>query len=346
MSKISKFEKLTFALYSGASETMMYESCYQNGRWDEGQLVRFHHLSLSPAANILNYGQGIFEGIKAYRSVKDNIVMFRPEENARRFVNSCHTLAIPEVPPEKFLQAVQEVVLANEAFIPESQDGSHSLYIRPVCIGIEPQLGVRAAKEYLFYIYVSPVGPYYDGVGVIDLMVTDVHRAAPHGTGAAKAVCNYPVSMKPREDAIAKGFSGVLFLDARHDRYVEEAGAANFFALMADNTLVTPQLGSILPGITRDSIIRLARERYGLSVQERPLAIEEVCGQATECFVCGTGAIITSVRTIQWKDRAYRFEKNDFELAHQLYNDLIGIQLQRLEDPYGWVKVVRALRES
>lgn len=331
------FSNLTFSLYKNAHEMKMYESYYRNGAWDNGKTVPFHNLELSPAANILNYGQGIFEGMKAYRSVKGNIVMFRPEENAKRFVRSCRKLAIPEVPVEKFLDAVRQVVLQNEEFIPDSQDGKYSMYIRPVCIGTEPLLGVRASNEYLFYIFASPVGPYFDKVGIVSLWVTDVHRAATNGTGDAKAVCNYPVTMGPKIEAQKRGFDEALYLDTVHNKFVEEAGAANFFALMEDGTLVTPNLGIILPGITRESIIRLAREVLGMKVAERELSVEEVCTGAKECFLCGTGATITSVRQISWQERTYNVNKNDYQLAHKLYDLLLGIQLEREKDPFGWV---------
>lgn len=341
MSSPRKFENLKFSLYEKASEMMMFESYYRGGAWDGGKIVRFHPIELSPAANILNYGQGIFEGMKAYRTVKGNIVMFRPYDNARRFAWSCHKMVMPEVDVEKFMKAVRRVVLENAEFIPETEDGSHSLYLRPVCIGIESQLGVRASSEYLFYIFASPVGPYFDKVGVVSLMVTDVHRAAANGTGDAKAACNYAVTMKPKKDANDAGYDGALFLDTVHSRYVEEAGAANFFALMKDGTLVTPQLGSILPGITRDSIIRLAREMFGLRVEEQLIDIAEVCRNAQEVFLCGTGAIITSVDKIAWQGTDYAVNQNRFKLAHQLYNKLIGIQLQREEDPYEWILEIK-----
>ena len=331
------FRNLKFSLFPHAHEMKMYESYYKNGAWDEGAIVPFHNLELSPAANILNYGQGIFEGMKAYRSVKGKIVMFRPERNAERFARSCHKLAMAEVSPEKFMDAVRRVVLVNEEFIPDSEDGKYSLYLRPVCIGTEALLGVRSSQEYLFYIFASPVGPYFDKVGVVRLCVTDVHRAAPNGTGDAKAACNYAVTMPPHNEAVSKGYDGVLFLDAIHDRYVEEAGAANFFALLSDGTLVTPRLGTILPGITRDSIIRIAREMFGMTVEEREVSIDEVCNNAVECFLCGTGATITSISTIGWNDKDWNVNKNDYQLAHRLYDKLIGIQLQKEEDPYGWV---------
>lgn len=331
------FSNLTFSLYKNAHEMKMYESYYRGGAWDKGKTVPFHNLELSPAANILNYGQGIFEGMKAYRSVKGNIVMFRPEENAQRFARSCRKMAIPEVPVDKFMNAVRQVVLQNEEFIPDSDDGKYSMYLRPVCIGTEPLLGVRASKEYLFYIFASPVGPYFDKVGIVSLWVTEVHRAATNGTGDAKAVCNYPVTMGPKIEAQKKGFDEALYLDTLHNKFVEEAGAANFFALMEDGTLATPNLGIILPGITRESIIRLAREVLAMKVAERELSVEEVCTGAKECFLCGTGATITSVREISWQNKTYNVNKNDYQLAHKLYDLLIGIQLEREKDPFGWV---------
>ncbi len=341
MSSKIKCEELTFSLYSDAREMKMFESYYRDEKWDEGAIVPFHKISLSPAANILNYGQGIFEGLKAFRSEKGHIVLFRPEENARRFVRSAEKLAIPALTEEKFLDAVRDVVLANEEFVPESNNGRCSMYLRPVCIGTEPLLGVRASLEYLFFIFASPVGPYFDKVGVVKLIAKEVNRATPNGTGDAKAVCNYPVTMRPKQEAKKAGFDDVIYLDPCENKYIEEAGAANFFALLKDGTLVTPPLGSILPGITRDSVIRLAKEFYGLKVEERPLSVEEVVQNAVECFVTGTAAIVTSVSDIGWQGKVYNVNKNGFQLAHKLYDKLIGIQLQREEDPYGWITVLK-----
>jgi branched-chain amino acid aminotransferase len=332
--------QLTFSLYQYADEMKMYESYYRDARWDEGAIVDFHDIMLSPASNILNYGQGIFEGMKAYYSVKGNIVMFRPDENAKRFVRSAEKLAIPGLTAEKFLDAVRNLVLANRDFIPKSDDGKCSLYLRPVCVGTEALLGVRASKEYLFYIFASPVGPYFDKVGIVKLIAKNINRASPFGTGDAKAVCNYPVTMRPKQQAIAEGFNDVIYLDPIRNEYIEEAGAANFFALMKDDSLITPPLGTILPGITRDSVIQLAREEYNINVIERDLSVDEVVSDAKECFVTGTAAIITSVSDIGWKDQIYSVNKNSYKLAHQLYDKLIGIQLQREEDNFNWVEVV------
>ncbi|MFZ0391234.1 MAG: branched-chain amino acid aminotransferase [Calditrichia bacterium] len=333
-------DNLTFSLYPHAGEMKMYESYYRNGKWDDGAIVDFHNIALSPAANILNYGQGIFEGMKAYYSKKGKVVLFRPEENAKRFERSAEKLAIPGITAGKFMQAVKDLVKANREYIPKSDDGRCSMYLRPVCIGIEPLLGVRAATEYLFYIFASPVGPYFDKVGIVRLIAKEVNRASPHGTGDAKAVCNYPVTMAPKKQAKAEGFDDVIYLDPQENRFIEEAGAANFFALMDEKTLVTPPLGSILPGITRDAVIRLAKEEFGLSVEERNLDVKETAQKARECFITGTAAIITSVSEIGWRGEVYSVNRNDYQLALKLYERLIGIQLQSEEDPYGWITEV------
>ncbi len=337
--------KLTFSLYPYAHEMKMFESYYRDGEWDEGAVVDFHNIQLSPAANILNYGQGIFEGLKAYYSQKGNVVMFRPEENAKRFELSSKKLAIPGLTADFFMKAVQDVVTANKDYIPRSDDGKCSMYLRPVCIGTEALLGVRAAKEYLFYIFASPVGPYFDKVGIVKLIAKDINRASPHGTGDAKAVCNYPVTMRPKQEAKGEGFDDVIYLDPIHNKHIEEAGASNFFALMKDGTLVTPPLGSILPGITRESVILLAKEFYGMTVEERDLSVEEVVRDASECFVTGTAAIITSVSHIGWEGEVHDVNRNDYRLALQLYEKLIGIQLQKDEDPFGWVTIIDAPAE-
>ncbi len=329
--------QLTFSLYESIDQMMMYERYYRDGAWGEGALVPFHNIELSPAANILNYGQGVFEGMKAYRTAQDKIVLFRPEMNARRFRKSCRKLAIPEMPEEEFLEAVRQVVLANRDFIPQSEGGKYSLYIRPVCIGIEPMLGVRASREYLFYIYASPVGPYFDKIRPVRLMITDVHRAATNGTGDAKAVCNYAVTMRPVGEAKKKGLDGVIFLDTVYDRFVEEANAANLFAVLDNDTLVTPQLGTILPGVIRDSILRIGRELLGMTVLEAELRIEELCLHAKECFLCGTGAIVTPVSEIHWKNKVYSVNKNEYQVSRRVHEQLLKIQLQEVEDPFGWV---------
>jgi branched-chain amino acid aminotransferase len=177
-------------------------------------------------------------------------------------------------------------------------------------------------------------------VGIVKLVAKNVNRASPNGTGDAKAVCNYPVTMRPKQEAISEGFNDVIYLDPLHNKYIEEAGAANFFALMKDSSLITPPLGTILPGITRDSVIQLVQEVYHMKVLERDLSVDEVVSDARECFVTGTAAIITSVSDIGWKDKVYNINHNNYQLAHQLYDKLIGIQLQKEEDLFNWVTVL------
>ena len=335
------YENLKFELWEHEHLTKMYESWYDNGSWDEGKIVPYHDISLSPSANVLNYGQGIFEGMKAYKTIKGNIVMFRPEENAKRFVRSAERMAIPGLTAEKFMDAAVGMVKANKEFIPDSHDGKYSMYMRPLCIGTEPLLGVRAATQFLFTIFAAPVGPYFDKVGIVKLQVRDAHRAAPKGTGYAKAVSNYAGTMQPKKEAQKEGFNDVLYLDPRYDKYIDEAGAANFFALMKDGTLMTPQLGTILPGITRDSVIQLARKEYGINVVETDVDIEEVVNNAVECFVTGTAAIITSVSHIGYNSKTYDITANDYQLAHKLYTHLADIQLQKKEDKYDWIFEVK-----
>ena len=337
MTEKFQFEHLTFSLYPNAHQMKMYESYCKQGTWDNGRIVPYHNIELSPAANILNYGQGIFEGMKAYYSMKGKIVLFRPDQNAKRFIRSAQKLAMPPVTEEQFMKAVEDVVVANEYFIPESNDGKYTLYLRPVCVGTEPLLGVRASKEFMFFIFASPVGPYFDKVGVVRLMTSDAHRAAPHGTGDAKAVSNYAVTMRPKKEAVEQGYNDAIYLDPIHNKFVEEAGAANFFVLVDDNTLVTPPLGSILAGITRDSVIQLAREVYDMKVLEEDMSIEDVCRTAREVFLTGTAAIVTSVSEINWNGENHNVNKNDYQLANKLFDKLTGIQLQREDDPFGWV---------
>lgn len=337
MSELFNYDNLKFELWEKAELTKMYMSWYKDGKWDKGKIVPFQDIPLSPAANILNYGQGIFEGMKAYKTFKNRVVMFRPTENAKRFVRSADRFAIPDITEDQFMKAVVDTVKANKEFIPESHNGKYSLYLRPVCIGTEPLLGVRASTEYLFYIYAMPVGPYFDKVGVVKFVVMDVHRAAPKGTGYAKAVSNYAGTLQPKKLAKKMGFDDVLYLDPKEDKYIEEAGAANFFALMDDGSLVTPSLGTILPGITRDSIIKVATELFGMKVIEKNIAVEDVVNHAVECFVCGTAAVITSISEIGYNDKVYNVNKNNYQLAHKLYDKIVSIQLEKEEDPFGWI---------
>lgn len=313
--------------------------------WEDAGIVPFRNIEISPAACVLNYGQGVFEGMKAQRTNKDEIVLFRPIENGKRLKVSCERLLIPPYDPEKFVEQVKKVVKANVEFVPPY--GKGALYVRPVIWGTGAMLGVSPAPSYTFIIWVSPVGPYFKtGFQPLKLEITKkYHRAAPKGTGAAKAIGNYAGSMLPALETKERGYAQVIYLDGKHDKYIEEVGTANFFAIL-DDVLVSPLApkdGSILPGVTRKSVIHIAKDKLGMKVEERDVSYEEVF-KASECFCTGTAAVITPIGAIAIEGKEHVY--NDFkvgETTQKLYDMLTKIQLLELEDPYGWViKVMEA----
>jgi branched-chain amino acid aminotransferase len=307
--------------------------------WESGQLYEHQEaaLELSPAANVFHYGQAIFEGLKARRTQEGEIVLFRPVDNARRLRASAARLAMPAPPADLFLHAVRAVVRANARWVPPHDKGS--FYIRPVLIGSGEVLGVAPAKEYLFLVFGCPVGQYMGGDRVVVLAAAD--RAAPCGTGAVKAAGNYAATLRPHEVARELGYTDALYLDARENRYVEELGAANLFTILHDGTLVTPELGSILPGITRDSILTIAREVFGWMAVERPLAIEEVLEGAVEAFYTGTAAVLASITVINYQGEDHLIgDGNPGPRARMLRQTLEEIQLQARPDLWEWVTEV------
>jgi len=312
----------------------------KNGTWKQGEYLPYGPLTIHPASGIVNYGQGGFEGMKAYRGADKSIVLFRPEANARRMHQLAERLLMPGYPVEDFVNAVTEVVLQNKEFIPPGNKGS--LYIRPVLAGWGPVLGVGPASEYIFYIFTSPVGPYFKGgVRPIDLLVSDYHRASPRGTGNVKAAGNYAASLYPLRMAKSNGYDEVLYLDARDDRFVEEVGAANFFAILKSGTLVTPKSESILPGITRDSVIKLAQEHFEWPVEERDIDVNEVFNEAEECFSTGTAAVITPIGSITYRGTRHEFTAdNPGEKTMAIRDRLVGIQTKKHEDPYEWIRTI------
>ncbi len=305
--------------------------------WQPGTCVPYGMLEIHPASGAINYGQSGFEGMKAYEAVDGSVVLFRPHDNARRMQQLAQRFVMPPYPVEDFVDAVMRVVRENREFIPPGDKGS--LYIRPVLAGWGPVLGVGPASEYIFYIFVSPVGPYFKGgVRPIDLLVTDYHRAAPRGTGNVKGAGNYAASLKPLKAAKEAGYDEVLYLDAREDTFVEEVGAANFFAVLKSGVLVSPRASSILPGITRDSVIRLAKEHFSWEVEEREIEIYEVFSDAAECFSSGTAAVITPVGSITFRGtRHVLSDGKPGEKTMALRERLVGIQRKKYPDPYGWV---------
>ncbi|KAL6075993.1 Branched-chain-amino-acid aminotransferase [Balamuthia mandrillaris] len=306
--------------------------------WKEGKLLPYGPLSLEPAATVLSYGQGIFEGIKAFRTVKGRVVVFRPQENAKRFGEGAQRFMMPPVPEKVFMHAIDSIVKGNSDYIPEATKGS--LYLRPLLFGSGGDLGVGPSSAYTFTIYASPVGNYFkDGPkkGIELLASTDVHRAAPKGSGWVKCIGNYAPCFAPQQKAKKEGFAEVLYLDAKHEKYVEEAGAANVFCVTADGTLYTPSLeGSILPGVTRKSIIQLARDR-GYKVEEKRLPIEVMCN-AAEAFCSGTGASITPIGGITYQGKRHAIGDGTIgKITKELYEALLDVQLERAEDKHGWL---------
>jgi branched-chain amino acid aminotransferase len=304
--------------------------------WDEGKVVPFGNFEISPASCVLNYGQGLFEGMKALRTKENKLVLFRPLDNGKRLKDGCERLLIPPYDPEKFVDDVKKVVKANEDYIPPY--GKGALYIRPVLWGTGPILGVAPAPSYTFIIFVVPVGPYYkEGFNPIKLAITDFHRAAPKGTGGIKTICNYAGSMLPAKKVKEKGYNQELYLDAANGKYIEEVGTANFFCVVND-VLMTPKLtGSILPGNTRASIIEIAKKKLNMKAEERDITIDEVL-EASEVFCSGTAAVVTPIGSLLYKGKDHKF--NDFKvgpITQKLYDLLTKIQLQEEEDIFGWV---------
>ena len=309
----------------------------ENGQWSNGELIPYGPIQLSPAAGVLNYGQGVFEGMKALKTAQGNVILFRPDMNAKRISMSSRRLCIPQMQESLFLRGVIATVKDNLDYVPPY--GKGSLYIRPIIWGTAPVLGVRPVSEYTFMIFVSPVGPYFKGgVKPLNLIITSAfHRAAPKGIGNAKAIGNYSASLYPLMEAKKQGFDEVIYLDAKHERKIEEVGSANVF-IVKDNVLKTPNLdGAILPGVTRDSTITTAKKIHNLDVLETEITIDEILN-ADEVFCTGTAVVVTPVGTITYQGERIVIGNGKMgPCTQRLRETLIGIQLQEREDPFGWV---------
>ena len=329
------YDNLTFSFTE--TKSMYVSKCGIDGTWEKGELMPYNNISISPAATILNYGQGLFEGMKAYRTKNNKIIMFRPKENAKRAANGCLRLSMPEISENIFLDGVTSIVRDNIDYIPSTDKGA--LYVRPIIFGSGEGLGVAPSSEYTFMVYCSPVGPYFKGgLSPIKLIVTnDYHRAPLKGTGGVKAVGNYVPGMLPSGQAKKQGYAEVIYLDAAEEKFIEEVGAANFFAIYG-NKLITPKLtGSILPGITRDSVLFLAKNKLGMEIEERKISIDKAL-KADEVFCAGTAAIISPIGSIKYQNNEYKFsESNVGRITRQLYDILTGIQFGETDDEYGWI---------
>ena len=315
---------------------------YKDGAWDEGTLSDDPMITMSECACVLQYAQTCFEGIKAYTTEDGRIVTFRPDLNAKRMADSAKRLQMPVFPEERFVQAVVDVVKANAAYVPPYGSGA-TLYIRPYMFGINPVIGVKPATEYQFRIFTTPVGPYFKGgAKPITIRVSDVDRAAPHGTGDIKAGLNYAMSLYNIVDAHNKGFDENMYLDPATRTYVEETGGANFIFVTKDNKVVTPKSNSILPSVTRRSLMVVAKDYLGLEVEERPVAKEELKDFA-EAGLCGTAAVISPIGKIVDHGTEICLPSGMEEMGpvtKKLYDTLTGIQMGRIEAPEGWIKEI------
>ena len=318
-----------------------YVCNYRNGAWEEGGLTADHSVTISECSGILHYCQECFEGLKAYTTKDGDIVCFRPDLNAARMQDSCEKLIMPKFPEDKFIEAVKMVVEANAAWVPPYGSGA-TLYVRPFMFATGDVIGVKPATEYQFRILVTPVGPYFKGgCKPIDICVSKYDRAAPHGTGNIKAGLNYAMSLYPHEIAQKNGFSENMFLDPGTRTYVEETGGANFLFVEEDGTLVVPQsfTDSILPSITRRSLVHVAREMLGMKVVERPVRFDEV-HKFVECGLCGTAAVISPVKSVTDDDLVIRFrdaQEGMGPVMTKLRETLCGIQEGTVEAPEGWI---------
>ncbi len=323
----------------------MFMMDYRDGEWLDPRVVPYGPLSIDPAALVLHYGQGIFEGLKAYRR-GERILLFRPEKNIERLNESAVRMVMPTLDPDFTLDSMLSLIKVERDWVP--QVPGSSLYIRPTLIGTEPKLGVRASDHYLYYVILSPVGPYFPtGFGPVKIMVADKHvRAAEGGVGAAKTMGNYAAGLLAGKEAVEVGCTQVLWLDAHERRFLEEVGTMNIAVKFDDEVATPPLSGTILPGITRDSVLHILQD-WGLDVNERRISIDEVIeglgtGKVEEVFGCGTAAIIAPIGSLYYKGVAHTVaDGNTGPLTQRLYDELIGVQSGEREDKYGWVVEVK-----
>lgn len=319
-----------------------FVSNYKAGAWDNGTLTSDDMVTISECACVLQYAQTVFEGMKAYTTEDGRIVTFRPDLNAQRMEDSCKRLQMPVYPKDKFVEAITQVVQANEAYVPPFGSGA-TLYIRPFMFGSNAVIGVKSADEYQFRVFTTPVGPYFKGgVKPITIRVSDYDRAAPHGTGHIKAGLNYAMSLYAIVDAHNQGYDENMYLDAATRTKVEETGGANFLFVTKDNKVVTPKSDSILPSITRRSLMYVAKEYLGLQTEEREVDVEELKDFA-ECGLCGTAAVISPVGKIVNHNQEILLPSGMNEMGpitKKLYDTLTGIQMGQIEAPKGWIHVI------
>ena len=341
MEKIAeiKWDELGF---SYIKTDFRYRSFYKNGKWDDGALFDDNMVNISEASTAFHYGQTCFEGLKAYRTKDGGIQLFRPDRNAARMNASCRKLYMPEIPEDKFIDACVQVVKANERFIPPYGTGG-SLYLRPFTIGAGDNIGVGPAPEYMFSVFCIPVGAYFKGgMAPVNFNIADCDRAAPHGTGQEKVGGNYGASIKAHEEAKALGFADCVYLDPATRTKIEEVGSANFFGITKDNKFVTPASPSILPSITKYSLLELARDYLKMEVIEGDVFIDDL-DRFTEAGACGTAAVISPIGGIEYNGKLHVFysETEVGPVTKKLYDLLVGIQLGDVKGPEGWIYKIK-----
>lgn len=319
-----------------------YVSNFKDGAWDDGALISDDTITISECAGVLQYAQTVFEGLKAYTTEDGHVVCFRPDLNAERLEQSAQRLEMPAFPKDRFVDAIVQTVKANIDYVPPYGSGA-TLYIRPYMFGTNAVIGVKPADEYQFRVFTTPVGPYFKGgAKPITVRISDFDRAAPHGTGHIKAGLNYAMSLHAIVDAHKQGFAENIYLDSATRTKIEETGGANILFVTKDNKVVTPKSNSILPSITRRSLMVVAKEYLGLEVEEREVYLDEVKDFA-ECGLCGTAAVISPVGKIDDHGKEICFPSGMEEMGpvtKKLYETLTGIQMGRLEAPEGWIKVI------
>ena len=324
----------------------MFQMRYHVDRgWYDAEIVPYGKIALEPSAMVFHYGQEIFEGHKAYLWQDGRVAMFRPDANAERLNRSAHRMRMPQIPVDVQLNAVTTLVSKLRDWVPSASGAT--LYLRPTMIATEAGLGVRPSREYLYFVIASPVGPYFPtGFAPIKVLAEDkLIRAAAGGTGEAKTGGNYAASLYAYSDAMEQGYRAVMWLDAKEHRYVEEIGAMNVMFVIEGKIVTSPLVGSLLPGITRDSILHMAAD-YGFEVEERQIPIDEVIeriqdGSLTESFGAGTAAVITPINTVGWKGTDFVIGDGDVgPVARSLHQTLTDIQWGRAADPYGWIHFV------
>jgi branched-chain amino acid aminotransferase, group II len=316
-----------------------YVANYKEGQWDAGELTTEANIVLSESAGVLQYAQTIFEGLKAYKTQEGRIVVFRPDLNAKRMKDSAIRLAMPAFPEERFIDAIKQVVEANLESVPPFGSGA-TLYLRPFMFGSDPLIGIKPATEYQFRVFGSPVGPYFKaGVRPLTLRVCEFDRAAPRGTGHIKAGLNYAMSLYAIEDAHKQGFDENMYLDAQTRSKIEETGGANFIFVTKDKKVITPKSSTILPSITRQSLLHVAKEYLHLEVEEREIDVTELT-EFAECGLCGTAAVISPVGKVVHEGKEICFPSGMThmgEVTQKLYDTLTGIQMGKIAAPEGWI---------